>query len=250
MTNTGAADLEIAGESFSGPAATDFFVGASTCRGPLPGGETCSLWVHFAPHAKEEATAKLVLDTNATPATYEVDLRGIAGALPQGPQGPQGPEGPDGPQGPEGGDGTDGTDGTNGVDGANGTDGEDGTDGADGMNGATGATGQPGPAGPPGPKGDRGAGLTGATDLVQAAKVRRKRVRVRCTLKLAVTSQVRAARVTVTRKGRVVARGTGLASRGRVRIALPASVRGGAVRVVTIDRSGRLRATETRLSRR
>ena len=132
----------------------------------------------------------------------------------------------------------------------NGTDGVDGTDGADGMNGATGATGQPGPAGPPGPKGDRGAGLTGATVSCKRAKVRRKRVRVRCTLKLAVTSQVRAARITVTRKGRVVARGTGLASRGRVRIALPASVRGGSVRVVTIDRSGRLRATETRLSRR
>ena len=68
-------------------------------------------------------------------------------------------------------------------------------------------------------------------------------MRVRCTLKLAVTSRVRAARITVTRKGRVVARGTGLASRGRVRIALPAAVRGGSVRVVTIDRAGRLRAT-------
>ena len=102
---------------------------------PLPGGQTCSLWVHFAPHSKEEAKAKLVLGTNATPATYEVDLSGIAGSLPQGPQGPAGPGG------------ADGADGANGADG---TDGADGADGADGMNGAAGATGQPGPAGPPG----------------------------------------------------------------------------------------------------
>ena len=216
VTNTGAADLEIAGESFSGPAASDFFVGASTCRGPLPAGETCSLWVHFAPHSKEEAKAKLVLGTNATPATYEVELNGSVGPLPQGPAGPSG---------------------------ADGADGANGTNGANGVNGAAGATGQPGLTGPRGPKGDPGAGLTGATISCKRAKVRRKRVRVRCTLKLAVTSRVRAARITVTRKGRVVARGAGLARHGRVRIPLPEAVRGGSVRVVTIDRTGRLRAT-------
>ena len=59
VTNTGAADLEITGESFGGTAAGDFFVGASTCRGPLPGGQTCSLWVHFAPHSKEGGKAQL-----------------------------------------------------------------------------------------------------------------------------------------------------------------------------------------------
>ena len=111
------------------------------------------------------------------------------------------------------------------------------------VNGAAGATGQPGATGPRGPKGDTGAGLTGATISCKRAKVRRKRVRVRCTLKLAVTSRVRAARITVTRKGRVVARGAGLARHGRVRIPLPEAVRGGSVRVVTIDRTGRLRAT-------
>jgi len=74
---------------------------------------------------------------------------------------------------------------------------------------------------------------------------------VRCTLKLAVASHVRAARITVTRKGRVVARGTGLASRGRVRIPLrAAAIRGGSIRVVTIDRAGRLRATTARPRRR
>ena len=80
MTNVGAADLLIVGERFTGKAAGDF-VGASTCRGPVPGGETCSLWIHFAPHAKEESTAMLVLNTNATPATYEVELRGELAAF-------------------------------------------------------------------------------------------------------------------------------------------------------------------------
>jgi antitoxin (DNA-binding transcriptional repressor) of toxin-antitoxin stability system len=75
-------------------------------------------------------------------------------------------------------------------------------------------------------------------------------VRVKCTLRLAVAAHVRAARVTVSRHGRPVARGTGLARRGSVRIALPAGVRGGRLRVVTIDRDGRLRATRTRVARR
>jgi antitoxin (DNA-binding transcriptional repressor) of toxin-antitoxin stability system len=119
--------------------------------------------------------------------------------------------------------------------------------GTDGINGAPGSTGQPGPAGPPGPKGDSGAGLTGAKIVCTQAKVQRNRVRVRCTLKLAVTSRVRAARITLTRRGRVVARGTGLARRGQVLIALPALARGGSVRVVTIDRAGRLRVARRSL---
>jgi hypothetical protein len=68
-------------------------------------------------------------------------------------------------------------------------------------------------------------------------------VKVRCTLKLAVASRVRAARVTIKRNGRVVARATGLARRGSIRIRLPAGVRGGDLRVVTIDRAGQIKAT-------
>jgi hypothetical protein len=74
-------------------------------------------------------------------------------------------------------------------------------------------------------------------------------VRVKCTLKLAVGARVRAARFTLSRGGRVVARGSGLASHGRVRIRLPMGVRGGRIRVVTIDSSGRLRATRTTIGR-
>ena len=63
--------------------------------------------------------------------------------------------------------------------------------------------------------------------------------------------RVRAARVTVKRGGRVVARVTGLARRGTIRIRLPAGVRGGNLRVVTIDRAGRLKATtRARVTRR
>jgi len=46
---------------------------------------------------------------------------------------------------------------------------------------------------------------------------------------------VRAARVAVTRGGRVVARVTGFARGGSVRIRLPTGVRGGNLRVRTID---------------
>ena len=66
---------------------------------------------------------------------------------------------------------------------------------------------------------------------------------MKCTLKLAVTSRVRAARVTVIRRGRVVARVTGFARGGSVQIRLPAGVRGGKLRVRTIDGAGRIRTT-------
>jgi hypothetical protein len=65
--------------------------------------------------------------------------------------------------------------------------------------------------GPAGPKGDPGAGLTGAAITYKPAKVKRGKVKVRCTLRLAVSSRVRAARITLIRRGRVIARGTGLA---------------------------------------
>ena len=225
VTNAGTADLVVLGESFTGGGANDFFVGASTCRAPLPGGETCRLWIRFAPQGKEDSRATLVVTTNATPASYEVDLRGLAGALPQGDPGQPGA------------DGTDGTNGTNGA------------AGPPGPVGAAGPQGTGGPAGPQGPKGDAGAGLAGAKITCKRAKVRRGRVRVVCTLTLAVATQVRAARVSLTRHGRLVARGTGLATRGRVRIQLPAGVTQGRLRVVTIDRAGRLR-TATRSVRR
>jgi len=217
VTNSGAADLVILGESFTKDDADDFFIGASTCRGPLPGGETCSLWVRFAPQKEGTRQAVLVLDTNATPARYEVSLTGDGGALPQGPQGDSGPTGPGGPTG---------------------------SSGSDGSDGPSGPSGPSGPAGPQGPRGSAGAGLNGATINCKPAKVRGGKVRVKCTLTLAVASFVRGARAKVVRGGRTVGGGTGLARNGRVRISLPPGVRGGQIRVVTIDDSGRLRATK------
>ena len=70
---------------------------------------------------------------------------------------------------------------------------------------------------------------------------------MKCTLNLAVASFVRGARASVVRDGRTVGHGTGLARDGRVRIELPVGVRGGRVRVVTIDDVGRLRATSASL---
>jgi hypothetical protein len=202
--------------------------------------------VRFSPQGQKNREAALVLDTNATPARYRVELTGEGGELPQGQPGQPGQPGSPGTDGT---DGTDGLDGTNGAAGVNGIAGTNGTNGVDGSDGSNGSTGPAGPAGPQGPKGDRGAGLTGATISCKPAKVQRRRVRVKCTLTLAVAAHVRAARVTVSRRGRRVARETGLASRGSVRIALPVGVRGGRIRVVTIDRNGQMRATRTRVTR-
>jgi hypothetical protein len=193
----------------------------------------CKLWVRFAPSSKgeEKRHATLALDTNATPASYEVALAGVAGKLPSGDPGPAGTPGQPGPTGPAGNTG------------AAGTPGSSGPPGPTGPAGATGATG------PAGPKGDPGAGLTRATITCRRAKVRRGKVRVKCTLKLAVDARVRAARITLRRGGHVIARGSGLASHGWVRIRLPKGARSGRIRVVTIDRSGRLRATHTSIRR-
>jgi hypothetical protein len=222
VTNVGAADLHITGESFTGPASDDFFVGASTCRGPLPGGQTCSLWVRFAPQGEKEREreATLVLDTNGPTTTHEVRLLGVAGELPQGSPGAPG---------------------------------ADGTDGSDGSDGPAGLPGQPGPAGPVGPqgaKGDPGAGLTGARISCKRARVRRGQVRVKCSLTLAVAAHVRGARVTISQRGRRVAHGTALARRGSVRIPLPSGVRSGRIRVVTIDSDGRRRTTRIKVGHR
>ncbi len=149
VTNTGAADLRVLGESFTGPAAGDFFIGASTCRGSLASTETCKLWVRFAPQQDKdrEREASLVLDTNATPASYDFRLLGIASALPGGPPGPAGPSGPTGGPGPAG------------------------------PGGATGAAGPQGPTGPRGPAGTNGRD---AIITCKPSKLKRGKVTVIC----------------------------------------------------------------------
>ena len=164
VTNTGAADLEILGQSFRGKAAVDFFIGDSTCLGPLPGGETCTLGVRFAPQDFEKRDAILVLNTNATPPTYEIELAGTATELPSGPAGPQGPAGPPGPQGSAG------------------PPGPPGPPGPAGPAGPVGAAGPPGPVGPLGPAGPRGAPGRNAAVTCVVKQVRGK-PKVTCTVK-------------------------------------------------------------------
>jgi Regulator of chromosome condensation (RCC1) repeat len=186
VTNVGAADLEIVGESFRGTAADDFFVGASTCRGPLPGGETCTLWVRFAPQGEKERerAATLVLDTNATPATYEVELLGTASDLPSGPGGPPGPTGPTGPTGPGG------------------------TTGPAGPAGPGGATGPSGPQGPAGPRGPAGANGRDAVVTCTSRKVKGAKVKVTCTVRFRAGNGTTRVHARLARGNRVLASGT------------------------------------------
>ena len=137
--NRGAADLEIPAKSFSGPARGRLLrrVVAPVVAAARVG-RTCSLWVRFAPHLKEEAKAKLVL-------AYERH----AGELRGRPEWDRGVAAAGAP-GAAGAGRSQRADGTNG---ANGTNGKNGTNGADGQAPA-GATGQLGAVGPRGPKGD------------------------------------------------------------------------------------------------
>jgi hypothetical protein len=103
VTNNGAADMFVTGESFTGPAADDFIVSASTCHGTVSSTATCKVWVRFAPRdAAGARSASLVLATNASPASYSVALSGTASAAAGGSPGATGPAGPAGPQGPAG----------------------------------------------------------------------------------------------------------------------------------------------------
>jgi hypothetical protein len=200
VNNTGHARLRITGVALAGDQG-DFLLAGGTCTpdAPVAVNGSCTIRVRFAPQAIGARTATLRL-VDDDPATVTRVVTATGVAATPGPQG---------------------------------------IPGADGAPGATGAAGPAGSAGPQGPKGDPGTGLTGATITCKPAKVKKRKVRVKCTLKLAVASRVRAVRVTVSRRGRVVARAAGLPRRGLVRIALPARARGASFRIVTIDRAGR-----------
>jgi hypothetical protein len=225
VTNTGDARLVITDAVPT--ISSDFVLSGSSCTGHFLPGEACTMNVRFAPSAVGTRNGGLRLVYNAPPAAT-IALTGVGLDAPVGPTGPQGPSGADGATGPQGPAGSDGV---------------DGAAGAAGAVGSAGPVGPVGPAGPQGPKGDPGAGVTGATITCSSVKLRKGKVKPKCRLKLKVSRSVRAARVTVTLGGRVVARRTGIARRGSVGIALPRGVRSGSIRIVTVDRSGRMRAT-------
>ena len=96
LTNTGPGTLELSGVAVAGGNADDFFVGSSTCGGPLASGVTCELTVRFAPGGQGGRTATLQITSNDPGSPATVALSGAGGSLPQGPQGPAGTQGPAG----------------------------------------------------------------------------------------------------------------------------------------------------------
>jgi len=98
VTNNGSAPLVISGYAFSGAQAGDYFVGSSTCGGPVAPGSSCALDVRFAPQATGASAASLDITSNVPSgnnptSTQSIPLSGTGGALPAGPPGPQGPPG-------------------------------------------------------------------------------------------------------------------------------------------------------------
>jgi hypothetical protein len=95
VTNNGSAPLVISGYAFSGAQAGDYFVGSSTCGGPVAPGSSCALGVRFAPQATGASAASLDITSNVPAgnnptSTQSIPLSGTGGKLPAGPPGPPG----------------------------------------------------------------------------------------------------------------------------------------------------------------
>jgi uncharacterized repeat protein (TIGR01451 family) len=90
-----------------------------------------------------------------------------------------------------------------GAQGLQGPPGVDGADGTDGSNGQQGPPGEPGPTGPQGPAGPQGAPGRDARVTCKLVKKKGRKQRVRCTVRLRAP---RAARASLRRDGRTVAR--------------------------------------------
>jgi hypothetical protein len=198
VANNGDGPLVVSAMTFSGAASGDFFIGSSDCGSPVAPGESCSALVRFAPQAAGSRTAGLAIKSNAAGSPATVALTGQGGALPQGATGPQGAKGPQG---------------------------------------STGAQGPAGVPGPPGPRGAAGQGLRGARIVCRRARVKRGRVRVKCTLKLRRAATQARVRVEVRRGGRLVKRVGTRTRAGRARVT--AVVRPGRYQIVFELSAGR-----------
>ncbi len=192
VTNDGEAPLRGAGTALTGE---DFIVSANGCTGTVAPGASCTLAVRFAPTGPGARNGSLQVVGNAGSQTT-IALSGTGGALPQGPPGDDGATGPPGPAGAQG---------------------------------ATGATGAQGPPGPQGATGAPGAAAGLPRVTCRASRVRRKRVRIRCTVRAARSSR---AVLRVTRAGRTVSRASGRVRRGRATLRTRSGVRAGRYRVV------------------
>ena len=188
IANEGWTDLAVDGFGVGGAHADDYLVGGDTCGAALQPSESCSVQVRFAPQAVGSRSATLETLGN-DPNAGDVTLSGDGSSAPPGPAGPAGGPGPAGAAGSPGADGDDGA---------------AGSPGADGLPGATGPQGAPG---------------RDATVTCRVKKARKSRIKVKCTVTLAVAEQA-TLRWRLGRAGRTVARGTVEAQQHRATIGL------------------------------
>ena len=181
ITNVADAPLRIGAVTFTGADADAFLKRGDDCTGVLVHvNHSCVIHVRFAPVGVGGASAALRIDSNA-PTTTLVALTGTAIPAPTGTPGPPGQPGPAGPPGSQG------------------AQGEPGAAGAPGPAGAAGVAGARGATGPQGP-----AGKVICRDT--------KAAKLACDLMFApgtwtVAGTATTARATLSRNGRVYARG-------------------------------------------
>jgi hypothetical protein len=175
---------EVTGVRLAGTDVDDFLISSDHCTGAAldsGAGTICTVNVRFAPSIVGARHATLEVTSTASNATLSVPLDGVGGSLAAGPAG---------------------LDGAAGAAGAAGAKGGDGDDGAAGSAGATGAAGSQGAVGAVGPQGKAGKNGRDAVCTVKRAKGASK---VTCKL---VSSNLGKASATLTRQGKVYARGT------------------------------------------
>jgi hypothetical protein len=174
---------EVTTVKLAGSDVDDFMISSDRCTGAAldaGAGATCRVNVRFAPSVIGARHAVLEVTSTASDTTLSVPLDGVGGSLAAGPSGPSGQDG---------------------VDGADGAKGDAGAAGSAGAAGGTGATGTQGAAGATGPQGKAGKNGRDAVCTVKRAKGTPK---VTCKL----VSSARKASATLTRQGKVYARGT------------------------------------------
>ena len=164
----------------AGADADDFLISSDHCIGAdldsAGAGTACAVGVRFSPSLVGARHATLEVTSTASNTTLSVPLDGVGGSLAAGPAGPAGQDG---------------------AAGAAGAKGDAGTAGAQGPAGLGGPQGAPGAAGPQGKAGKNGR------DAVCTVKRAKGAPKVTCKLTTA-----KSAKATLTRLGRVYARGT------------------------------------------
>lgn len=174
--------------TLAGPDVDDFIISSDRCTGVAldsGAGTACTVNVRFSPSVVGARHAALQVTSTASNTVLSVPLDGVGGSLASGPAGPVG------------------------QDGAAGAKGDGGARGAGGAAGPGGASGATGTAGPQGKAGKNGR------DAVCTVKRAKGAPKVTCKL-----TSAKSARATLTRLGRVYARGT-VASLRAIRMVRP-----------------------------